>query len=81
MAVGAGVSYVPVADIGSSEAEFLRGIAAAFEGTSIGLLSMGKNEDSTFSIVVEHAGVMVAFTSPNPMKMKDAFIAWALNQP
>jgi hypothetical protein len=66
---------------GDSEAAFLREIADAITGREIGLLSIGRNEDGTFSIVVESEGVAVAFTSPSPDKIKNAFIRWSAQQP
>jgi hypothetical protein len=77
---GQGAVPVSMETTGDTEAAYIIEIADALRGREIGLLTMGKNEDSTFSIVVEAGGVFVSFTSPNPSRMKDAFIAWALAQ-
>lgn len=65
---------------GDREASFLHEIADALAGTNIGLMSIGQNDDKSFSIVIldEGTNVVIAFTHPLSYKAKDAFIDYVL---
>lgn len=65
---------------GDREAAFLREIADSVEDTNLGLMTIGMNEDKSFSVVAldEETGVAFTFTSPYPERAKDAFIEFCL---